>query len=128
MCKRHLVFCLLPLLVLSNSVFAEKEKKPEPALVVVETKVETITADPTRPLSWQRAVGGKYQKQLTLNSVLISDARKVAIINGRRVTVSGMVDGAKVIVIRDGEVVVSRGGVRQILKLKPNPVKRVVRK
>ncbi|MFL0796719.1 MAG: hypothetical protein K6L73_04440 [Cellvibrionaceae bacterium] len=117
----------LSIAMFSLGALAEQTKVVDQKLKSAK-KIETITTDPTRPLKWQATAAGKYQKQLTLNSVLISESRKVAIINGRRVKVSGMVDGAKVIAIRNGEVVVSRNGARQTLKLKPNPVKRVVRK
>jgi len=54
-----------------------------------------------------------------LQSVLISPARKLAVIDGRTVPLGGSVDGATLVAIRETEVVLQKGAERETLKLNP---------
>jgi len=83
--------------------------------------------DPTRPpatlIVGATAVASAASGP-TLQSVLISPGRKVAVISGQTVQVGGMVGDARVVRIAEGEVVLVRGGQSQTLKLFPGVEKR----
>lgn len=80
-------------------------------LVASQASLAEALLDPTRPLGYV-AAKKSTAKSLRLNSVLISDVRKVAVINGRRVkeqeTIKGT-DGVMVAKILPHEVVVKQG-------------------
>lgn len=65
-------------------------------------------SDPTRPLDWRTekktvSTSKTVRPKLRLSSILISPARRLAIINGRSVAEGGTVDGVKVLrVVADG--------------------------
>lgn len=69
-------------------------------------------ADPTRPASYQHVAG---EQGLRLESVLISDSRKVAVINGHVVAEGDRIAGARIIHINRQGVKVSRDGVSRVL-------------
>jgi MSHA biogenesis protein MshK len=54
-----------------------------------------------------------------LQSILISPARKLAVIDGRTVLLGGSVGEATLIAIRESEVVLKKGDERETLKLNP---------
>ncbi len=58
--------------------------------------------DPTKPLRFVAENQGLAS--LSLHSVLISEARKFAVINGRQVKEQELINGAKVIAIQPGRV------------------------
>lgn len=136
MFSRSFQLCTLVISVLSFCpfVFAEAVNNKSEIEKIKKNSEQTTTHrveiknDPTKPLSWQRVSGKKGQEALKLNSLLISKTRKVAIINGKRVKEGDVIGNAKVVTIKKGKVVVSRNGQYETLKLKPNPIKRVVRK
>ncbi len=75
-------------------------------------------ADPTRPPnaqadSQESGQGGATQ----LQSVLISQRRRLAIINGNTVALGDMVGEAKVVKITETEVVLQKGNETEVLKL-----------
>ena len=71
--------------------------------------------DPTRPSGWQGGGGGSTGVQ----SILISPQRKVAVVNGRTVSIGDRVGDAVVVDIRPYEVILSRGGRESRLRLVP---------
>lgn len=86
----------------------------------------TALADPTRPWS-----PGSYQQRqthtdgsYTLNSTLVSSARRVAVINGRHVTEGETVGNATVLEIRKHDVVLQTPHRQITLQLLPDIVKK----
>lgn len=77
--------------------------------------------DPTRP-AYRSTEPGTTAPEVTysLQSILQSPDRALAIINGQRVTIGDRVGGARVITIRPGEVIVDFSGKRQTLHLNPS--------
>lgn len=84
--------------------------------------------DPTRPPLAALPGGAVAQEKVggeaVLQSVLISSARKEAIINGQTVPLGGHFGAAKLIRIGEGEVVLQTGDVLKTLKLYPAVDKR----
>jgi len=73
-------------------------------------------ADPTRPptdaevRAWLGAGGsGRADSDLQLQSVLVSDSRRIAIINGERLRPGDRIAGARIKDIEFGRVVIERG-------------------
>ena len=75
-------------------------------------------ADPTSPY-----VGGAPTPTSGLQSVLISDQRKIAVIDGRRVGVGDRVGQAVVTDIQPYRVLLRRGDQTITLKLQPQAIK-----
>ena len=84
--------------------------------------------DPTRPPLAALPGGAAAQAQgggeAVVQSVLISTARKEAIINGQTVPLGGHFGAARLIRIGEGEVVLQTGDVLKTLKLYPAVDKR----
>jgi MSHA biogenesis protein MshK len=78
-------------------------------------------ADPTRPPTASEAGEGDRlaPPPSRLQSVLISPARKLAVIDGKTVSLGGTVEGATLVAIRESEVVLQKGAERETLKLNP---------
>ncbi|MCR8923046.1 hypothetical protein NO559_09695 [Dasania sp. GY-MA-18] len=74
-----------------------------------------LAADPTRPPGFGNARIAKTQYHL--NSVLLSDTRKVATINGRALSVGETINGATVLSITHTLVRLDKNG--RIIELKP---------
>ncbi|MGK0440988.1 MAG: MSHA biogenesis protein MshK [Pseudohongiellaceae bacterium] len=75
-------------------------------------------ADPTRP-----PIFGEQAAKSTpfrLNSLLISDERKVAIVNGQSVSIGEMVNGARVVYIDNNKVKLNKNG--EVIELVPKRV------
>ncbi len=72
--------------------------------------------DPTRPYK-PHAHGIAGSPRYTVNTIIVSSERKVAIVNGQRVGVGGTVDGATVIAIEEKALVLERNGKRITVKL-----------
>ncbi len=72
--------------------------------------------DPTRPYteSERRAA---TSPRYVVNAIIVSAERRVAIVNGQRVTVGGSVDNAKVISIENGQLILEINGKRLTAKL-----------
>lgn len=77
--------------------------------------------DPTRPgaAAAQPVATPPTEPQWTLSSTLISDQRRVAVINGQRVRAGETVDGAQVIRIEGGSVTIAVDGDQRTLRLGP---------
>jgi MSHA biogenesis protein MshK len=79
-------------------------------------------SDPMRPPSAAASAGAAAPAAapaLRLQSVLISPGRKLAVIDGITVPLGGTVDGARLVAIRESEVVLQKGAERETLKLNP---------
>jgi len=87
------------------------QRETEAGSFVVAEKLR----DPTQPLtkSRQRVSGGKLQ----LHSILISETRRIAIINGQRVSENDNIRGVKVLRILPDEVIIQQNGKSKSLKL-----------
>lgn len=87
--------------------------------------------DPTRPplaaLPGGAVAQEKGEGEAVLQSVLISSARKEAIINGQTVPLGGRFGAARLIRIGEGEVVLQTGDVLKTLKLYPAVDKRAAK-
>lgn len=103
--------------------------------VMAVLAASTVTAaglvDPTQPPAQLRmsAVGtGAIAdiQQPVLQSVMISQAQRRAMISGQTVVVGGQYQDARVVKISEGEVVLKRGNELQTLKLFPDLQKHVV--
>lgn len=78
--------------------------------------------DPTKPSYYQ---GGTAKKNsLQLSSVLWSDQRRVAIINGKALSEGDAIAGAKVVRIEKHQVRINQNGVLVNLKLRRPSIKR----
>ncbi|WP_085757709.1 hypothetical protein [Oceanicoccus sagamiensis] len=71
--------------------------------------------DPTRPSSYRSV--GKKQEGLRLESILFSETRKVAVINGNVLSEGDAMGGTKVIRISKNSVMVSDNGKSVTLEL-----------
>lgn len=70
-----------------------------------------VLQDPTRPY----VAGGRTMvasPNFTVNAIIVSSERRVAIVNGRRVGVGGLIDGAKVISIDKEKLILEKDGKR----------------
>jgi MSHA biogenesis protein MshK len=73
---------------------------------------ELRVQDPTRPTVPARAEGGDptADSSLRLTGVLVSDTRRIAVINGRFYRVGDRVNGEEIIRIDPGSIRIMRGG------------------
>lgn len=87
--------------------------------------------DPTRPPEANAATAGqgeaKPQAGHRLQSVLISAQRKLAVIDGRTVSLGGRIDDAVVVAITETGVTLRRGREIQVLQLNAGVQKKDVR-
>ena len=72
--------------------------------------------DPTRPYTVVRAIEAPPPR-FRVNAIIVSDARRIAIVNGKRVGVGGTVDGATVVAIAKGNLVLEVDGKEMTLTL-----------
>ena len=79
--------------------------------------------DPTRPLGILSSTR-EVESDLVLTSVWIGKDSRVAIINGERVFVNQMIDGAEVVSIQPGRVILRRGNSSEELKVHQDNFKR----
>lgn len=93
-------------------------------------RAETLP-DPTRPQLAALPAGAVAQEkgegEAVLQSVLISSARKEAIIDGQTVPLGGRFGAARLVRIGEGEVVLQTGGILKTLKLYPAVDKRAAK-
>ncbi len=83
--------------------------------------------DPTYPLRHIPSESAE-NRELRLNSVLISNSRRVAVINGQLVAEGDTIAGATLIRILDNRVQVTINGKNRELKLHTTTVKRAVKR
>ena len=78
-------------------------------------------SDPTRPPTGYRSGGVRSAESqpLRLESVLISEDRRSAIISGEQVALGEKIGRARLVEVSESEVVLLVGGVRRTLKLFP---------
>src|SRR5579872_2615905 len=77
--------------------------------------------DPTRPpAGYSRGPEGEVTTGPVLQSVLISSARRIAIISGKTVKIGDKFGEAQVVSIAENEVVLRAGKDKQVLKLYPS--------
>lgn len=103
---------LLALLLLVLAAFAESGEQGR---------------DPTEPLDYHKPVAKPAAVKLHLSSVLISDQRKLAIINGHSLREGQIIpqsNGVKLMRIDSQGVVVADGGRQKVLRLAPSVIKR----
>jgi len=74
--------------------------------------------DPTRPYS-AGAMSSQSRGGLVLQSTLVSPRRRLAVINGHAFSVGERIGGAKIVAIRSYEVILSRAGKQNTLRLVP---------
>lgn len=72
---------------------------------------EEALRDPTRPYSPVKGIRAS-SPGFVVNAIIISPQRRVAIVNGRRVSVGGSLGGATVIAIEKDHLVLESGGKR----------------
>jgi len=73
--------------------------------------------DPTRPYSAREAIAAAAPR-FDVNAIIVSDERRIAIVNGKRVGVGGQVDSATVVSIEKTELVLDVGGQKVTLGLR----------
>ena len=100
----------------------KKRIKAVPLLLVLLSPLAQSLTDPTRPPGFGGAASKKVH--FHLNSVLLSDERKVAIVNGQSVVEGDMVDGAKVLLIAKDLVKLDKAGELIVLKTKRASIRR----
>ena len=72
---------------------------------------DEILRDPTRPyVASEGSVAGT--PRFAVNAIIVSTERRVAIVNGRRVGVGAVVDGATVIAIEKDHLILDKDGKR----------------
>lgn len=78
-------------------------------------------ADPTRPpRQLEQGAAGMAIAGPVLQSILISPGRRLAVISGQTVRLGEQFDGARLIKVTEGEVVLRKGSELQTLKLFPD--------
>ncbi len=82
--------------------------------------------DPTRPPGAQSATG-EAQTGPVLQSVMLSPARKVAVISGQVVPLGGRYGEARLVRLSESEAVLRNGTETTVLRLYPQVEKRAVR-
>lgn len=84
--------------------------------VSVPTAAAEVTADPMRP-DTLRAVQVVQPSRFRVNAIIVSDERRIAIVNGKRVGINDAIDAATVVSISRTEVVLQVNGRRQTLRV-----------
>ncbi len=82
-----------------------------------QTQHGNVVRDPTRPLSYRLPSKAAAKNRWRLDSVLISNKRKLAVINGESVKEQGWIKGAQVTHIESGKVTIMVKGQPQVLTL-----------
>jgi hypothetical protein len=77
---------------------------------------ENNAADPMRP-DTLRAVVHTAPAAFHVNAIIVSDERRIAIVNGTRIGVGDSLNGATIVAISKSEVVLELNGVTKSLSL-----------
>lgn len=96
------------------------------------TAIAEILRDPTRPPTMRTITQDTRQDNETgiagtgprLQAIMISENHRSAIINDRRVNIGGEIEGARIISIDEGAVVLKSDGKLRTLKLYPQSSKK----
>jgi len=72
--------------------------------------------DPTRPYTARQALAASAPRY-KVNAIIVSDERRIAIINGKRIGVGGRVNGATVVSIAKRELTLDVDGQELTLRL-----------
>lgn len=86
------------------------------ALLLPQVCLASDWRDPTKPFEVRSAIK-KERDAFRLQSVLIGDKRKTAMINNKAVEVGDWIGGAQVMEITSNRVAINKAGKRQILTL-----------
>ncbi|MGM0593666.1 MAG: hypothetical protein ACQETD_03930 [Pseudomonadota bacterium] len=97
-----------------------------PLLATAETQPLADPMRPPQPTPATNAAKAKAPQHYHLSSILIAAERRSAIINGRRVAVGEVVDGARVLGIQGKQVTLSIAGRHKTLSLLPLSIKKPV--
>ncbi len=90
------------------------------ALLLAAGSTAQALTDPTRPpLELMSATGAGAAPRTPLQSILLSSARKGAIINGQYVPLGGAYGRARLVRITPTEVTLKTGGAVEVLQLYP---------
>ncbi len=79
--------------------------------------------DPTRPTDPALYFSGSHNDGWTLQSILVSSNRRIAIINGKRVQEGDRVGSARIARIRNSHVIIKTGDRTLTLRLRPDNMK-----
>ena len=89
------------------------------ALLLMSSTAHSLK-DPTRPSVYRAAA---TQQSLKLESILLADNRKVAVINGQVLTVGERLGNVKIVDIRKGQVTINRNGYSSKLELTTDSIR-----
>ena len=90
-------------------------------VMVVASSLSQALTDPTRPSSY--ASVATVQSALKLESILYANKRRVAVINGRALSVGDQLGDVKITAIGKQRVTLSRDGKSQVLRLKTGSIR-----
>lgn len=93
-------------------------------MMVFATPWPVMALDPTSPYG---AGASAPRRALTLESTLISESRRLAVINGGTYGVGDSIGRIRIKMIRRDHVVLERGGKTMILRLVPTDLRRTPR-
>lgn len=98
---------------------------PVPGLLAAD-----LLDDPMRPPHYSAPAGGRPAARVsyTLSSVVIGLDRRVAVVNGRTVTVGDRIGAATVVDIQPSDVTLARDGRRFVISLVTLDVKQIAKK
>ena len=85
--------------------------------VATATLAEELFRDPTRPYI-ARPTYASVPSRFKVNAIIVSDDRRLAIVNGRRVGIGDSVGGATVTAIKKHELTLDVAGEARTLRLK----------
>jgi hypothetical protein len=95
---------------------------------VLRTGVGAAMEDPTRPpagfYNSGRGAPASREEGPVLQSVLISESERLAIISGKLVAIGSKVAGGRLVKVSETEVVLQQGAARKTLRLYPGVDKR----
>ena len=86
------------------------------AVLGVQAFAADIASDPMRP-DTLRAVSATAPARLRVNAIIVSDERRIAIVNGRRVGIGDSIGTATVVAISKAEILVDVDGSQLTLRV-----------
>lgn len=91
-------------------------------LVSLNVAAEKLLRDPTQP-PLPAAIVAKSKPSFVVNAIIVSKNRKLAIVNGKRVTVGADIDGATIVSISKRRLVLDVDGEHLTLDVQGRPVR-----